>query len=170
MMRSIPLLIRRPSRTLGHRQRGVGLIEVLVAVLILSLGLLGMAGLQANALKANQSSYARTQAVMLSYYMMDAMRADGTTAKTGAYNTDTTYAAGEEIEKACDITDFPDNTLADNTREHWIDSLKENLGKDDSTCGAIFCDADGNCTIQITWDDSRAGGLGDQRFETKSRL
>ncbi|MCY1556399.1 hypothetical protein D9M68_931440 [compost metagenome] len=62
-------------------------------------------------------------------------------------------------------------TLADNNRRDWIQSLRVNLGDEDTTCGAISCEVTtGVCTIQITWDDSRAGGLGAQRFETTSRL
>ncbi|MCW5654105.1 type IV pilus modification protein PilV [Hydrogenophaga sp.] len=153
---------------LSRRQRGVGLIEILVAVLILALGLLGMAGLQANALKTNQSSYARGQAVMLSYYMLDAMRADRSAAVSLAYNTGTVSAG--VITPICSPLAITGSTLADNNRKDWIESLKISLGADEATCGAINCDVDGVCTIQITWDDSRAGGLGAQRFETQSRL
>jgi len=169
-----PLPSTRPRRAAlpgASRQRGVGLIEVLVAVLILSLGMLGMAGLQTRALKANQSSYARTQAVMLSYYILDAMRADRATALGGTFPYNTGTLSSGVIDPICDDpTTLPDTTLVDNTHKDWITSLKTNLGNDASTCGAILCEANGNCTIQITWDDSRAGGLGAQRFETKSRL
>lgn len=149
-------------------QRGVGLIEVLVAVLILALGLLGMAGLQANALKTNQSSYGRTQAVMLSYYMLDAMRADRNNAVLQNYNTGA--VSGTDIEPACSANVFNQATLIDNNRQDWLESLKGALGDVDTTCGAIHCEVSGECTIQITWDDSRAGGSGQQRLETRSRL
>ena len=168
-----PMYPSRSSRAAqpgASRQRGVGLIEVLVAVLILSLGMLGMAGLQTRALKANQSSYARTQAVMLSYYILDAMRADRATALGGTFPYNTGTLSSGVIDPICDAATLTGTTLADNIRKDWIDSLKTNLGDAASTCGAILCEASGNCTIQITWDDSRAGGLGEQRFETKSRL
>lgn len=151
------------TATGASHQRGVGLIEILVAVLILSLGLLGMAGLQANALKANQGSYTRSQAVMLSYYILDAMRADRGNAVGLSYNMAATCLPGA-------IT-TPD--LAGNTRRDWLTSLRDNLGNANTTCGAIACDADGNCTVTITWDDSRAaGGTGQtiQTFETRSRI
>lgn len=151
-----------------QRQRGAGLIEILVAVLILALGLLGMAGLQANALKTNQSSYARGQAVMLSYYMLDAMRADRAAAISLTYNTGAVSAG--VIAPICNALAITGASLADNNRRDWIQSLKTNLGDENTTCGAINCDVTGVCTIQITWDDSRAGGLGTQRFETASRL
>lgn len=145
------------------RQRGVGLIEILVAVLILSLGLLGMAGLQANALKANQGSYTRSQAVMLSYYILDAMRADRSAAIGLSYNMNATCSPG-----AITTAD-----LAGNTRRDWLTSLRAGLGDANTTCGAITCDALGNCSVSITWDDSRAtGGTTQtlQTFQTRSRI
>ncbi len=151
----------RTSRQYNSRfQRGVGLIEVLVAVLILALGLLGMAGLQSKSLRANQSSYARSQAVMLSYYILDAMRADRNAALAGNYNTLSLCSAG-----AITGSDLPANN-----RKHWITSMKKSLGDATSTCGAISCDVTGLCTVKVIWDDERAGGLGSQTFETQSRL
>lgn len=154
----------------SRRQRGVGLIEILVSVVILAIGLLGMAGLQANALRGNQSSYARSQAVMLSYFMLDMMRADRGEALLGRYNTDTNAAPGAVLTPICSAADVPQDTLIDNSREDWINAIKASLGNDAQTCGAIRCEGTGECTIQITWDDSRAGGDGQQRFTTRSRL
>lgn len=156
--------------SLPRRQRGVGLIEILVSVVILAIGLLGMAGLQANALRGNQSSYARSQAVMLSYFMLDMMRADRGEALLGRYNTDTSASPGAALTPICSANDVPQDTLIDNSREDWIRALKNGLGNDAQTCGAIRCEGTGECTIQITWDDSRAGGEGQQRFSTRSRL
>ncbi len=161
-MKSIPQNLRS--------QRGAGLIEVLVSVVILAIGLLGMAGLQASALRGNQSSYARSQAVMLSYYMLDMMRADRARALLGDYNTDNNATPDAVLTPICNATDVPQDTLADNTREDWLLAVKANLGDNAQTCGAIRCAATGECTIQITWDDARAGGDGQQRFETRSRL
>jgi type IV pilus assembly protein PilV len=59
------------------RQSGISLIEVLVSVLVLSIGLLGIAGLQTSALTTNFVSYQYTQAAMLTASMVERMRANG---------------------------------------------------------------------------------------------
>lgn len=149
-------------------QRGAALIESLVAAFILGLGLLGMAGLQVKTIKATRSSEFRSQAVMLSYYMMDVLRADRAEALAGQYNTDTDDAL--PLEKVCSSGAITGSTLAANAKKAWVDSLRKNLGDTDDTCGAIYCAVTGICTIQITWDDSLAGGLGEQVITTGSRL
>jgi type IV pilus assembly protein PilV len=58
------------------RQRGVSLIEVLVAVLIFSVGLIGMAALLLMSTKSNQAAYLRTQVAFLASNMGDRMRAN----------------------------------------------------------------------------------------------
>src|SRR5690606_22712601 len=57
-----------------HRQSGVGLIEVLVALLILSISLLSIATLQTRSLQFNQSAYWRSQANVLAADVLDNMR------------------------------------------------------------------------------------------------
>jgi type IV pilus assembly protein PilV len=56
--------------------------------------------------------------------------------------------------------------------KHWVESLKSTIGEasDTTTCGAILCDADGLCRVQVRWDDTRAGGLGVQLVETQTNL
>ncbi|MEQ1661152.1 MAG: type IV pilus modification protein PilV [Thiobacillus sp.] len=59
-----------------RRQRGVSLLEVLISVVVLSVGLLGLAGLQAVTLKNNTSAYQRSLATMMAYDVIDRIRAD----------------------------------------------------------------------------------------------
>jgi type IV pilus assembly protein PilV len=60
------------------RQRGTSLLEVLISVVILSLGLLGYAGLQSATIKNSHNAYLRTQATALAYNVLDRMRANRT--------------------------------------------------------------------------------------------
>lgn len=68
------------------RQRGISLIEVLVAVLIFSIGLIGMAGLMVMAARSNHAAYLRTQVTFLADSMADRMRANPIGVWSGWYN------------------------------------------------------------------------------------
>ena len=67
-------------------QAGFTLLEVLIALLVLSFGLLGLAALQAYSVKANQSANFRSQATALASMMLDNMRANR--ANIGSYYSD----------------------------------------------------------------------------------
>ena len=156
----------------GRHARGASLIEILIAVFVLTIGILGMAAMQARAIKGNLSSMQRTQAVMLSYYILDVMRVDKDTAKTLGYNTGSLDTATGLIGPACVPASYSGTTLVQNNMRHWVQSIKNNVGTagDNTSCGAVLCDSDGVCRVQVRWDDSRAGGLGVQFVETSSRL
>lgn len=64
---------RQPFTT---SQRGFTLLEVLVAVVILGVGLLGVAGLQVLSVKNTHSAYMRSQATFLAYDIIDSIRAN----------------------------------------------------------------------------------------------
>ncbi len=66
-------------------QRGLTLVEVLVATVILAFGLLGIAGMQMSGIRANQGSYLRSQAVAVLSDFAEKIRANAAGAKTGAY-------------------------------------------------------------------------------------
>jgi type IV pilus assembly protein PilV len=67
-------------------QRGITLIEVLVAVLIFSIGLLGVAGLLVMSVRSNHAAYLRTQVTFLAQSMADRMQANPIGVWSGDYN------------------------------------------------------------------------------------
>jgi type IV pilus assembly protein PilV len=69
-----------------QRARGFSMLEVLVALLVLSVGLLGLAALQTMGLKFNTQSYQRTQAVLNAYDIIDRIRANPGGVLTGGYD------------------------------------------------------------------------------------
>ena len=147
---------------MGRQQRGVGLIEVLVAVLVLSIAFLGIAALQAMSLSTNNSAMARSMATMASYSILDAMRADLDAAKQGSYNTSAPLKAN-----ACPAA----GTSMLSTQQHdWCEMLSSTLGAAETTTGSINCvGTEGDCTITIQFDDSRAGKGGERNQTVVTR-
>lgn len=85
-------------------QEGFSLIEVLITMLILGIGLLGLAGLQARAFNAEVESFSRSQALILAADMADRIatnRSDAKLGATSAYNTSTTYGTPYTPATAC---------------------------------------------------------------------
>ena len=69
------MLTANPGNHEPRQQAGFTLIEVLIAVLLLSVGLLGLAGLQTASLRNNGSALLRSQATTIAYDILDQMRA-----------------------------------------------------------------------------------------------
>ena len=84
---------RRLTRTNLVRQTGATLIEALVAILILSFGLMGMAGLQANALAFQKSSWLTHRVADLSNDIGERIRSNPTADSRGAYRYIQAYSA-----------------------------------------------------------------------------
>ncbi|ACA11072.1 type IV pilus modification protein PilV [Xylella fastidiosa subsp. morus] len=124
---------------------GVSLIEVLISVFILAVGMLGVAAMQVMALRNNDSALQRSHAVIQSYAILEAMRANRSEAIKGSYNTNGMICTAPQA-----------NNLVDVDRRDWISNLKAALGDSEHTCGSIFCDDANTCTIQVQWDETRA--------------
>ncbi|MFK0571728.1 type IV pilus modification protein PilV [Endozoicomonas sp.] len=78
------LVQQEASQGSPYNCRGVGLIEVLVSLLIIAIGILGMAGVHSRSLQYNQSSYVQSQAAFLATDMLDRIQANSALAKTGS--------------------------------------------------------------------------------------
>jgi type IV pilus assembly protein PilV len=155
----------RRSAAAVRVQAGASLVEILVSVLILTLGLLGMAAMQTRALQGNLSAGQRSQATMLSHYIMDVMRVDRERARGGDYNTGTT--------PVCASGGFGSGTLANNTLTDWTSRVKSTIGRSDdaTTCVRVTCQPDYACVVEIFWDDSKVnGGLAEQSVVVSSRV
>ncbi len=138
-----------------YKTRGVGLIEVMVAILVLAVGLLGIAALQATTLRSSQGSLERSQAVIQTYGILDSMRANAAAAGGGAYT----------IGMTCAPPAAP-NTLALRDIANWIQNFQLQLGP--NSCGQIEALAGGLYRITMRWEDQR--GVNTQDLLTVSTL
>jgi len=126
-----------------RRQSGFSMLEVLVAILVLAIGLLGMAGLTATSMRNSHGAYHRNQAVWLAYDVADRMRANRQVALAGGYNLPLGSAApGGAAVSAVDLG-------------QWLTAV----GALPQGLGAVAVDgATRRATITVQWNESRAAG------------
>lgn len=137
-------------KSIKAHQRGTTLIETLVALLVLSIGLLGVAALQVNALQSNQMSHVRSQASVLAYDLADRMRANRAVALAGGYNV------------AFGATPVGTN-LNQLDVQNWKAALANTLPTGDGQLTLV-----GNvAVIQVRWA-TRTGGT--ELFETRTQI
>jgi type IV pilus assembly protein PilV len=164
------------------RHNGIGLIEILIAVLVLSIGFLAISALQVQSLANNNSAMMRTQASIAAYSMFDAMRADKGGALAGNYNTTVTVgacptASGSlaqvQLRNWCfgfDPSLPPPSLWVNGTGNYATNNLPPGVllgglaAVGPTASGTINClgagaaATAGNCSITITFDDSKATG------------
>lgn len=165
-------------------ERGYTLIEVMVALFILSFGLLGMAGLQVASLKQNQSAYMRSQATILAYDIIDRMRANIAASENGDY-----FISAGTVTNNCETTNgCTDSEMAAHDVARWQARLAEELPSgsglvcrdadtDDSTGGNIATPACGDNTdsdlpvvVYVWWNDERTSNAVSTRLAVSTSL
>jgi type IV pilus assembly protein PilV len=143
-----------------HKQKGFSMIEVMVTILIVSFGLLGIAGIIVNSLKHNQGAYTRTQASILANDIIGRMRANRRIAEGAllpyniAINAETPDAGGDTVQ---------------NDLNQWRTALANSLP---DGIGAIGLNpANLNVTVTVQWNNSRvAGGQANESITIQTRL
>lgn len=133
---------------LKRKHSGFTLLEVMVAVFVLSIGLLGLAHLQVTALKANQSADLRTQASFYASDILNRMRANRIASQDGLYN----------IATSDDIPNSGGNVASQDLNDWRINLARALPGG----TGGINCPAFNNldefiCTVTIEWRDIQLG-------------
>ncbi|ADJ28936.1 type IV pilus modification protein PilV [Nitrosococcus watsonii] len=137
-----------PTR-LHPRSKGFSLLEVLISVAILSIGLLGLAGLQATGMRSNHSAYLRSQATLLAYDIVDRMRANRTAALNNSYSLDF-GAPPATPAKNCAAANCEAAELAAYDLHDWFQNFTATLPSSD---GEIQLNA-GVVTVTVQWDET----------------
>ncbi|WP_261843460.1 type IV pilus modification protein PilV [Aliamphritea ceti] len=153
-----------------RQQLGFSLIEVMIALVVLSLGVLGMAALQTTAIQQNQSAYMRSQANQYAYDIIDRMRVN-----SGALNSYMDQSSGTEdsdcvsysgTAAGCTTVEMAGNDLFE-----WFALLQQDLpGGTGRICRGTVAFApitlvpdcvdvaNSPVIVYIWWDDDRDGG------------
>jgi len=141
--------VLRQGKKVHERAGGFTLLEVLIALVVLSIGLLGIAALQGVGLRSSQGAYLTSQASLLAYDMADRIRANPQTVATyNGFDTDCAAAgvglAGADLQEwSCAV-----ETLLPNGTGR-IDGVEQNF----PLIGTIT-----QYTITLTWEDLQSGG------------
>jgi len=158
------LIMQTPAKP-HALQRGSTLIETMVAVLVVAIGIVGMAALQAKTLRNAFSSQQRQQAVLLMHSLFESMQS--TVDNRPATQTTQAALANFVLPRTCTIP-----TAVNTARDRWLLGVKQTLGSnrdDDGTCAAVACATQTlgaparsvtQCTATIEWNDE--GGSNDR--------
>ena len=135
-----------------HDQRGVSLIESMIALLVISIGLLGIAALQITAMGQNTSALHHSQAVWIAYNMSDRIRANiNQFSNYNGIDTNNSYTQ-DCMSAACSSAQMLTADAAD-----WsamVSSLPTGRG-------IIATPVTANeLNVTVMWDDEGAGGTG----------
>lgn len=150
----------RISRCGIRRQRGTTMLEVLVTIIVIALGLLGVAGLQAVSLKNNNTAYHRSQATMFAYDIIDRMRVNRASAIANDYN----IAIGVTPSGA---------TMAKTDLIAWKTNIASGLPAGDGSVSVVKTTVSAvdyyTVTIVVQWEDKDSKGNANS-FTTQTRL
>lgn len=138
---------RAPSSRRIPRGLGFSLIEVLVAILIIVVGLLGLAGLQARAQVAEFESYQRAQALVLLYDMVERLNNNRLTGSCFAITTDTANGSpyfgdsASPVTPSCAVDTAANNAMAVAAMTAWdglLQGSSEKKGAAATNVGAMI--------------------------------
>lgn len=190
-MRTVNGPRRRPP-TAGRAMRGMTLIEVLVAIVIFAIGLLGIAALQVSGLRYTKASQSRAVAAMQADNIIDRMRANPVGVNDGLYLDLAAVADGSGLPD-CASAECTPAEMATYDWGWWLSETRQALGvkrddgafntddtvraticidstPDDGTTGAWACDGTGDMlAVKIEWLErtvERAGKLTDTYSST----
>jgi len=142
----------------ARRQRGISIVEALVALVVIAVGMLGIAGLYLSSMQASRSAKLRSHAVELASSIADRIRANRDAA--AAYGTDTyggkPAAQGCDAAKRCTPAELAQDDLA-----RWIADIREALPGAAAVTGTVTVtdrnrpESD-NYVIVVTWREANS--------------
>lgn len=139
-------------------QNGFTLLEVLIALLVLSIGLLGLAALQTVGLKSNQMAAMRTQATQAAYDITDRMRAN----QEGVDNDEYVFALIDTKPALpdCESATCTPAQLADYDLNNWLGKVGQLPGGRGRIIQLTPTSTLTVHTITVFWDEERTGATG----------
>ena len=124
------------------KMQGSSMLEVLVTIIILTIGLTGLASLQAFSINNNSTATMRFNANIYASEMMERLKANRSLAAGQFYNLSLTTPAS--------FTPSTMGKIENIDRVSWLKSIDSSLL---DAHGAISCTTDALCTVTIQWNE-----------------
>jgi type IV pilus assembly protein PilV len=137
-----------------HHQSGFTLIEVLVSVVILSIGLLGLVALQTTSYRYEHDAFLHSVATNQAYAMIDSMHSNSAGIAAGAYNA-INYANSVN---ATPCTNCSPTQMAVLDGYLWNTMLRQMLPSGQGSVS--YNSATGLYVVSVMWDARRTGATG----------
>lgn len=148
---------RCANRRLPWLASGFSLLEVLISLVIVAVGLLGVAGLMSNTLKSNDSAYMRSQATAQAYNIIDRMRANMSGVNSGSYVvTMPASPATGSLPSTCTGAPCNSAALAAYDIGQWEYELGKLLPQGMGSISYTIGPTATTYTVTVLWNDSRA--------------
>lgn len=144
------MMIKRHARHARRTAAGFSMIEVLIALVVLAVGLLGLALLQTMNLRYTKSAQQRTQAINLASELLDTIRANRS--ELTAYEAITTTSFPVVVPQPGGCATSAVLTSANNIAR-WQCEVNETLGPE-ATAEVIFEPATNVISVRVIWDES----------------
>ena len=146
-------------KNLNGSASGFTLFELLIAVLVLAVGLLGLATMQAQGLKSNNSAEKRTAATFLAMDIMDRMRTTMTADLATPTNPPIIDAAFNNVDAGSILTCGGCSIVQQDLRD-WTTAVQAQLGGGGNAWRAKIEQTGGVYMVTLMWDDERTGATG----------
>lgn len=145
-----------PSQSIASR--GFSLLEVLITLVVLSVGLLGIAGLQITSLRYAHNANLRYQAALQANDMADRMRANQLGVESGAYNN----ISGMSSDPGCISSGCSASEMAQGDEYEWNTANSVLLPSGQGT--VVGNGANSVFTITVTWTEVTKAGTSNQSY------
>ena len=121
-------------------QKGFSLIEVMVSLVLVSIGLMAMASLQSRSVNNSTVAYTETQSTLHLKEIVELLRANKVAAASGDYNI--------VLSSFSDLSSGG-TTIAETDRYNWFNNLDNVLP---NAKASINCDVDSRCVLELQYD------------------
>ncbi|MCJ8314947.1 MAG: type IV pilus modification protein PilV [Saccharospirillaceae bacterium] len=118
---------------LDKSQLGVGLIEILISVVIISISLLGLGALITTSLQTNQSAYAHTTASTLIYDFADRIRSNS----AQNYAVNLSYSPPDAPDQSCELNSCTPLQMRNYDVNQWLQLIQTNLTNGDASINIV---------------------------------